>query len=367
MEKEFPAEPAPKEPAASESEKKEQKKKKPTAKTTAGGKKSTRKSTSRVKTTTVSKTAGPPKKDPPKKARVSPKAEIQAKVKKRKHIPRSKILKAPKPQKAAVLSSRFEKTDETLPTRIPEQPVEPIEPQESVMPPPQTVSVAIHAPTDELRGPDPLKKIIRYLGACFIVLIGLMIFTSYQNMGKYFITSRHGAVEIWKGKFSPKGRERLVIMPGVLPPEQIKSFYTREEVFPLAFQYYIAKADALREVPGLPDFVGIKAYLNRALSFATTDALRHIAIDRINHIDLMILIYKADVAASKGTVTGLDSAIKYLYQASALGPDDIQAKLINQKLESIQKLKAALNPKQPKSAPHPTKAEPAAPAEKSAK
>ena len=69
----------------------------------------------------------------------------------------------------------------------------------------------------------------------------------------------------------------------------------------LAFKYYVSKADALMEVPGMPDFVGIKSYLNRALFFATTKSLRQTAEARINQIDRMILFYKADVAATKGT------------------------------------------------------------------
>jgi hypothetical protein len=59
----------------------------------------------------------------------------------------------------------------------------------------------------------------------------------------------------------------------------------------------------------------------------------------------MILLYKADAAASKGTVAGLETAIKYLDQASTLGPDEIEAELIKQKLASIQKLKEILSPK----------------------
>jgi hypothetical protein len=55
------------------------------------------------------------------------------------------------------------------------------------------------------------------------------------------------------------------------------------------------------------------------------------------------------VAAGKGTLAGLDAATKYLNQSSALNPDEIEAKLIKQKLESIRKFKEALSPKQPKS------------------
>ena len=127
-------------------------------------------------------------------------------------------------------------------------------------------------------------------------------------------------------------------MPGVHIPQKIKEVYTKEEVYPMAFNFYVSKADALMEVPGMPEFVGIKSYLNRALSFATTEQLRQTAHVRINQIDRMILFYKADVAAIKGTRSGLEAALGYLDQAAKLDPDDIETDLIKKKKASIREL-----------------------------
>lgn len=127
-------------------------------------------------------------------------------------------------------------------------------------------------------------------------------------------------------------------MPGVPIPQPIKEVYAREEVYPMAFDFYVSKAAALMEVPGMPDFVGIKSYLNRALSFATTEELRQTAHVRINQIDRMILFYKADVAATKGTRSGLEAALGYLDQIATLAPDDIETELIKKKKSSIREL-----------------------------
>ena len=132
-------------------------------------------------------------------------------------------------------------------------------------------------------------------GIILIILMGLVIRASYHNTEKYYLISAAGAVEIWQGSFSPGGKKRILIMPGVPIPQQIKDVYARDEVYPMAFDFYVSKAAALMEVPGMPDFVGIKSYLNRALSFATTDALRQTAHVRINQIDRMILFYKASL------------------------------------------------------------------------
>ena len=175
-------------------------------------------------------------------------------------------------------------------------------------------------------------------GFIFVILIALVVQASYHNLDRYYLKSAAGAVEIWQGTFSPAGKKRILIMPGVQIPTDIKDVYAREEVFPLAFNFYTQKADVLMEVPGMPDFMGIKSYLNRALAFATTDELRQTAHARINQIDRMILFYKADVAATKGSRAGLEAALDYLDQAAELNPDDIETEIISKKKAAIHKL-----------------------------
>ncbi len=175
-------------------------------------------------------------------------------------------------------------------------------------------------------------------GFIFIILMGLVIRASYHNTKKYYLKSAAGAVEIWQGTFSPGGRKRILIMPGVQMPAEIKDVYAKQDVYPLAFKFYISKADVIMEVPGMPDFVGIKSYLNRALSFATTEELHQTAHARINQIDRVILLYKADVAAIKGTRSGLETALDYLEQAARLNPDEIETELIQKKKASIREL-----------------------------
>jgi hypothetical protein len=188
--------------------------------------------------------------------------------------------------------------------------------------------------------PNSAKKrwFLSITGFIFIVLMGLLIRVSYHNTAKYYLKSAAGAVEIWQGTFSPGEKKRILIMPGVQMPAKIKDVYTKEDVYALAFKFYISKADTLMEVPGMPDFVGIKSYLNRALSFASSDELQQTAHARINQIDRLILLYKADVAATKGTRSGLETALDYLEQAAKLNPDEIETELIQKKKASLREL-----------------------------
>jgi hypothetical protein len=182
------------------------------------------------------------------------------------------------------------------------------------------------------------RWIILSAAVVLVILMALVVRTSYSNIRKYYLKPSDGAVEIWQGTFSPAGKKRLVIMAGGQPPQAVKPVYTREEVFPIIADYYIVKADALMDVPGMPDFKGIKAYLNRALAYATTEQ-QHAAIQsRLNRIDMTVLLYKADVAAGRNTLAGLEAAMNYLDQAAALKLVDVESELIEKKRSQIHDL-----------------------------
>ncbi|MEA3427877.1 MAG: hypothetical protein U9Q84_01375 [Thermodesulfobacteriota bacterium] len=182
-----------------------------------------------------------------------------------------------------------------------------------------------------------MQKSIKYLVAFFVILVlaALVIYSSFSNMKNYYIKATDGAVEIRQGKFAPMSRGLFITLPGAQAPQSIKEVYSKEEVFPFIFNYYINRADALLDIPGMPDFDGIKFYLNKAIFFGTTDDLRKKAYARLNSIDMMILQYKADVAVSRETVDGFKTALEYLNKAALLDLDTDQKKLINQKIKSI--------------------------------
>jgi chemotaxis protein histidine kinase CheA len=220
------------------------------------------------------------------------------------------------------------------------------------------VSVTYSPPDfDDTISSDPSKKIVKYLIAAFVVLVALIIHTSFQNMNNYYLSATHGALEIWQGKFSPMGKELLLSLPGAQPPVAIKDVYSKADVFPIIFDYYVEKADMLLEVSGMPDFKGVKKYLNRALSYATPDTPMEAAYARLNNIELMILLYKADVATSKATISDLKDAKVYLTQTSKLDLDEPQAEMIKQKIDAIDNMIADLQPKKKQALPEPAPAQ----------
>ena len=181
---------------------------------------------------------------------------------------------------------------------------------------------------------DPVDNTMKIFAAGMAFLILLVVGASTSNSFKYYLNENQGALEIWKGKFAPLGEKMVIALPGVPAPEDLKDTYSSGDVYPLAFGYYIDKADALLDVPGIPDFEGIKATLNTALEYGSTNALRANAYDRLDNIDRLILTYKADVTASRGTIDDLTSAIGFLKEADKLTTDEAQEAMIAQKIAS---------------------------------
>jgi len=207
---------------------------------------------------------------------------------------------------------------------------------------------------------DPMEKGMKYLAAAVVLLIALVVGSSMINNGKYYIRSTDGALEIFQGRFAPMGEELLISLPGVQKPEKTKDIYSKTDIYPIIFNYYVEKADTLLKVPGLPDFGGIKQYLNKAMLYKTTPDSAEAVFSRLNNIDLMILVYKADVAASKPTLADLREAKGFLSEAARLDVDDARLDLINEKMDAVDKKVESLKAEQKGATlPVPTPAPPA--------
>ncbi|HSO19094.1 MAG TPA: hypothetical protein VLT88_06535, partial [Desulfosarcina sp.] len=189
---------------------------------------------------------------------------------------------------------------------------------------------------------DPVDNTMKLFAAGLAFLILLVVGASASNSFKYYLREGQGALEIWKGKFAPLGKKKVIALPGVPVPADLKDTYRSGEVYPLIFQYYVDKADALLDVPGIPDFEGIKATLKNALEYGSTRDLRQLAYERLDNIDRLILTYKADVAASRGTIADLEAAIGFLEDADKLTTDKGQEEMIAQKIAAHQAAIAVL-------------------------
>ncbi len=195
-------------------------------------------------------------------------------------------------------------------------------------------SISYEPPPDNTKPSDPSGRMMQIGIGALALLILLIIGASFLNHRHYYIMPGDGAIEIWQGMFAPKGTSLLISLPGRTHDAPAKQEYTQQEVFPLIFGYYRDKAAMLMDVKGMPDFNAEKAYLEKALCYSTTAEEKTVVNSRINTIDLMVLMSKADAAISKKTVASLETALEHLREAADLDLDDIQEEQVKRQTAS---------------------------------
>jgi hypothetical protein len=80
--------------------------------------------------------------------------------------------------------------------------------------------------------------------------------------------------------------------------------------------------------------------------YKTTPDSAEAVYSRLNNIDLMILLYKADVAASKPTLSDLKEAKGLLSEAGRLDLNGAKLDLIHEKMDDVDKKIASLKAEQ---------------------
>ena len=209
---------------------------------------------------------------------------------------------------------------------------------------------------------DPMDNFVKIFLGGLALLIILVVGASVANSNRYFIVKAPAGFDVWKGKFAPLGKRHVIRVVGVEAPQQVKSTYSRNEVSPLIFKYYLNQADALLETGGTPDFDTMKVLLTNAQNYAVNNELSRQADRRLVTIDFNNLLYKADVAASYGDKQSLKNATEYLHQAGRLRLDDLQKALLQKKLDAVKAKQAALEGTQAVAKPKATEPEQPQPA-----
>ena len=198
--------------------------------------------------------------------------------------------------------------------------------EEQMTPPPAETGA------DAGKGFNPMKMGI--IGFCAI--IALLIFSSYSNTKNYYITEKDGAVEIWRGIFAPMGKTRLMILPGIQMPPEVKKTYGWQDAYRLMYQYYIEKADATLAVPGIPDTAALTQDLEKAIYYAPDREMRDAARARLVSIHMQTLIQKAQAAMNRGTVESAKEAIGFLKEAARYDLSDAEAEMVQRKIEEAE-------------------------------
>ncbi len=202
-------------------------------------------------------------------------------------------------------------------------------------------------PPIDTKGSDPMESTVKFFTGCLVLMFAFIIWASFSNASKYYVEPVKDGIEIWKGNFAPMGSDRLIRLPGAGGPDRIKDVYTAEEVLPLAAEYYLGKAEAALNVPGMPDYDKVRDYLQEAIRYGTRKEIRQ-AMAWMKDLRIIIFMNKADIAAARGTEAGIQDAIGLMEQAAVLDSNDIlelnresQMPLIEKKINALKDLLTA--------------------------
>jgi colicin import membrane protein len=241
------------------------------------------------------------------------------------------------PQPAGVPKQETVSKEATEPPTRQKEDSEPVEQGETD----STARIEYLSPEPPDSEADPVQRTITYIIAGAVVLVFLLIGASWKNSTRFYIEPKESSVEIWRGRFSPTGQRLMMTLGDVQYSQPVQEVYTRQEVYPLIFNYYLNKADALLEVSAFPDYENIKTYLNQAKQFAVSPEMNTAVRMRLNNIERMTLLYKVDVAISQGAPEALENATTLLKKAEPLAGDAVQAELIIRKKEEVTQKQAA--------------------------
>ncbi|SCX75189.1 hypothetical protein, partial [Desulfoluna spongiiphila] len=105
--------------------------------------------------------------------------------------------------------------------------------------------------------------------ACaFGVFVLILIAASASNTSNYYVAVKKHSTLIYKGIFSPTGKDLILEIPAPVALDTVKETYTLQEVKPLIFTHHMDTASALRDVAGVPDLEAIIASYEAAVDFA---------------------------------------------------------------------------------------------------
>jgi len=210
----------------------------------------------------------------------------------------------------------------------------PQKPKESVAPPasPETTE---GPPPGSPEGSPPVSKGIIWGIGLAAFLIAVLLWASASNTNSFYLKPTDQGIQIWRGKFAPTGSEKVVTIEGMQAPKPIKEVYSKQEIYPLVFDYFRNQADAALAAQQGPDFAKIKQYLRQAMAYAPTEDKRRQVQSRLRDIDFMLLFHRAEVAMAKGTEEGLQRAKEYLNQANTMASSDYQRELVKETRQAI--------------------------------
>jgi hypothetical protein len=201
---------------------------------------------------------------------------------------------------------------------------------DTLIPEPDYSDYTLETKTETQLISNSVKAVFAGILALFIMLY----MSSSSNHSKYYLVDGKAGVEVWQGNFSPMGKSYMLTLMGMELPETDQPFYSQAEIYPMICSFYLDQASELLSEDNIPNLVQVKEYLEMAHQFATDDIQQKIQ-KRLNGIDFMMFVLRADMAIQKGSEADLEKAREYIAEAEDLAEKNYQKDMIKNRLQLI--------------------------------
>ena len=203
---------------------------------------------------------------------------------------------------------------------------------------PGTVTESPSAPSYTPPPQEPMDKTIKVAIFGFGLLIAILLLASLSNSNSFYFRQNEQMVELWKGRFAPMGERLVASFSDAMLFESIpkKKVYSREDAFGILADYFVRRADEVLNTGETPDVRAVKSYLTQASRYAQSESAKEAIRMRLNSIEFLVLLGKADLALNKGTLPEFEAARKYLTQAIPLISTDLQKDVLMKRLAAVE-------------------------------
>jgi hypothetical protein len=243
--------------------------------------------------------------------------------------------------KAPVIEEALHEEKESIPSEAPEEVPETDQPDELITPESDYSDYTLAPDKDTQLMSNSLKCVF----AGILVLFILLYMASSSNHKKYYLVDGKSGVELWQGSFSPMGKSHIITLMGMEIPDTEQDFYSESEIYPLICGFYLDQASEVLSQDNIPNLVQVREYLLLAHHFATEENQQKIQ-KRLNSIDFMMFVLRADMAIQKGSENELEKAREYIEEAKDLAEKNYQKDMIKNRLQMIDGIKAVNEPDQ---------------------
>jgi len=188
---------------------------------------------------------------------------------------------------------------------------------------------------------EPMDSTLKYticgIGALAFVT-AILLLASWYNSNKFYFKQDDRKVDLWQGRFAPKG-ERLVDSfpdPRILEAVPEQKAYTKKQAFGIVSDHLVKRADEVLNKGEARDLKRGESYLTSASNYVLSVPEREAVRIRLNSIEFVVLMGKTNLALNKTPVPGFQAAWGYLAQAVPVAFTDLQKDVLMKRLTAVE-------------------------------